>query len=331
MTSVPRPFNSRSLAQSGPPMMRKAFTLLEMLVVIGIITLLAAILIPVVSQVRMRAFVAQTQGEMSRIMAACQAYYSDFKAYPGPLANNMIITDVPPLQDSKIGPDPLGGPSAPGFDSKKITSSENLLLGVFGLLSPIPANPPPPPYYTPPPPKHDVMNLNYSRPASYHYMDFLPDELPNPNGLDYYAYGVVNKPFQTDYNPSPSPPNPPDNVEMVSDSGAPEFTDHIPTPMPILYMRAQTGAKAITGNKATNSSGDLVTYIYTQLTPYGFNKIKTTDYPTPTGFTETNNGWDTYLMNPSILGEPRGKNAFILIDAGPDRIFGTKDDIIVTP
>src|SRR5579862_7526733 len=70
---------------------RRGFTALELLVAIGIIVLLAAILIPVVNQVRMRAYTATTEGEMQRIMTACINYYHDFNAYPGPLSNGMVL------------------------------------------------------------------------------------------------------------------------------------------------------------------------------------------------------------------------------------------------
>jgi prepilin-type N-terminal cleavage/methylation domain-containing protein len=311
------------------PRARHAFTLLEMLVVIGIITLLAAILIPVVSQVRMRAFVAQTQGEMQRIMTACTTYYSDFHAYPGPLANNMLVGAQSPV-DSRLTVDPQANPK-PNFDSTKITSSENLMLGLLGLLSPYPAPPGPnnpTGLYLPPPPKHDVLGLNFNRPASYHFLDFLPDEIPTSMNVDYYAYGTLGSSPPTDMTGSTATSNGTAASEGGNDSTVPEFMDHIPTPMPILYMRPIPGAAGIC------DAGDQLVpapYNYMQLAPYGFKNVNLPDYQPPTGYTDMHNGWDTYLMNPSIPGQPRGKDAFILIDAGPDRLFGTKDDIIVTP
>jgi prepilin-type N-terminal cleavage/methylation domain-containing protein len=323
------------------PHSRNAFTLMELLVVIGIITLLTAILIPVVSQVRMRGFVAQTQGEMQRIMIACQAYYHDFNAYPGPLANNMLATNTPAAVDSKLAADPTANPmpKPPAFTSTTITGSENLTLGLLGLLSPYPApvgTAPNTGLYMPPPPKHDVMSLNYSRPASYHYLDFLPDELPTPGGaqgVDYFAYGSSTVFPPTDTSGSTATVSGKPSADATGDSSVPEFIDHIPTPMPILYMRAAPGATAIDsadGKDPGNPNG-FAAYKYSQLLPYGFKNINLPDFQPPPGFTETQGGWDVYLMNPSVLNQPRGKDAFILIDAGPDRLFGTKDDIIVTP
>jgi len=318
------------------PRSRHAFTLLEMLVVIGIITLLTAILIPVVSQVRMRAFVVQTQGEMQRIMIACQAYYHDFNAYPGPLANNQIV-GAQNAVDSRLTLDPQAAAltSPPTFVSTGITSSENLVLGLLGVLSPYPSPPGPnipTGLYMPPPPKHDVMSLNYSRPMSYHFLDFLPDELPAPVGSDYYAYGS-NKPASsppTDLTGSTAAKNGTTAAEGCGDSTVPEFIDHIPTPMPILYLRAIPGATGVVDDGMQTTPAP---YNYKQLVPYGFKNVNLPDYQPLTGVIEPGYaiGWYTYFMNPSIPNQPRGKDAFILIDAGPDRLFGTKDDIIVTP
>lgn len=53
------------------------FTLVELLVVIGIIGILAAILIPVISNVRMNAFRAQSASNLRQLHAACSLYSSD--------------------------------------------------------------------------------------------------------------------------------------------------------------------------------------------------------------------------------------------------------------
>jgi prepilin-type N-terminal cleavage/methylation domain-containing protein len=66
------------------------FTLIEILVVVIIIAALIAITIPVVSSVRTRAQAANTETWVRQIASACDRYYQDFKAYPGPLSNNEI-------------------------------------------------------------------------------------------------------------------------------------------------------------------------------------------------------------------------------------------------
>src|SRR4051794_36422089 len=67
-----------------------AFTMPELLVVITIIVLLASILVPVVSKVRRAARNADVQNQMSEIAQACDRYYNDYHAYPGPLSNDVI-------------------------------------------------------------------------------------------------------------------------------------------------------------------------------------------------------------------------------------------------
>ena len=297
-----------------PPRRRHGgFTIVELLVVIGIIVLLVAILTPVVAQVRIRAQSANTQQQMQRIMAACQNYYHDFNTYPGPLPERLLAGN------SSTGAG--GGQSdvqitGQNINMGKITSSENLVLGLIGLLTP-PMQSGQQINYTPPPPSHDVLNLNPLRPTSYHYIDYLSDELTDGT---------------------------------LTGSGIPEFKDKFSDPIiglptagtpltaggPILYLRARVGATTINGD----TKGNLGQYDPGQLKPYGFANVKNLDTSSPdydpNGFAPAPNApggdlWFTYLQNPSLAGIPRGKDSFMLISAGPDRKYGTQDDIIVTP
>ena len=82
-----------------------------------------------------------------------------------------------------------------------------------------------------------------------------------------------------------------------------------------------------------------VQYDASQFGFYGFNNVSydpavARDYALPTGITPPGGNdaqWVAYFMNPNIAGQPRGKDGFVLISAGADRLYGTKDDIIVTP
>src|SRR5438874_12949113 len=77
---------------------RRAFTLVELLVVIGIIALLIGILIPVVSKVRASAYVADSKNWISQLSGAIERYHSDFHSYPGPIPYNQIAnTSVAPF------------------------------------------------------------------------------------------------------------------------------------------------------------------------------------------------------------------------------------------
>jgi hypothetical protein len=128
---------------------------------------------------------------------------------------------------------------------------------------------------------------------------------------------------------------------------------------PILYMRARVSTTGLVNEKTLSSgyvsAGSAATgfqYNFNQLMPYGFtdvpnvlaNQTKTsgnplnvpddsTDFPLPstnppTGTTLTYDATTVYFANAAIAGQPKGKDAFLLIDAGTDRIFGTKDDIV---
>lgn len=303
---------------------RHGFTLVELLTVIGIIILLLAILLPVVSQVRVRANVANTQQQMSRIMSACVNYYHEFNAYPGPIA------------DANLNKTGIKG-------AQQITSSENLVLGLLYYLQPpapgqqvtfVPDNPTG--ANTQPKSSHDPVGLNPLHPGvTYHFIDYLPDELtPSPPGT---ASSLLYAGGQTG--------TPPDSV-------VPEFLDKIPDPMPILYLRAHPGAA--NGPKNVVATADNSTqYNYSQLGSYGcavrgsgatkstwmpfdlkelqqLNKLKSNGQ-LASDVTDPFLDFNDYFQNPNIANVPRGKDGFILISAGADRTYGTKDDIIVSP
>lgn len=62
----------------------RGFTLVEMLVVIGIIAVLAAILFPVFSRTRIKARETACLGKLHQIAVALRTYKEDYRAYPPP-------------------------------------------------------------------------------------------------------------------------------------------------------------------------------------------------------------------------------------------------------
>jgi type II secretion system protein G len=58
------------------------FTLVELMVVVAIIALIAAIIIPNYVHARAQADVAQTQANLKQIATALELYYGDNEAYP---------------------------------------------------------------------------------------------------------------------------------------------------------------------------------------------------------------------------------------------------------
>src|SRR4051812_39626491 len=152
---------------------RGGFTLVELLVVIGIIAVLIGILIPVISRVQRGARVADTKNFLIQLTGAIERYHSDFHAYPGPIHNNNI-QDQGFVTPAYPAPQPVAAANAPGFDvtidPKTITGSENLTLGLLGGLNLIPAGGGV--SYNPSQVGMGPMNLNTANPKRYPaYMD----------------------------------------------------------------------------------------------------------------------------------------------------------------
>jgi prepilin-type N-terminal cleavage/methylation domain-containing protein len=96
------------------------FTLVELLVVIGIIVLLFSIATPIIMTARRNAERVRTQGDLNTIAMALDAYKADFKDYPRP---DLADPTRPVLAWALIGPwdavaaggNPGDGADGPGF------------------------------------------------------------------------------------------------------------------------------------------------------------------------------------------------------------------------
>jgi len=314
--------NRRPLIRNPQSAIRGGFTLVEMLTVIGIIVLLVAILLPVVSAVRTKGHVADTQAMLSRIASGIEAYYADFRAYPGPLHNYQIYGGGMPVQIDKVK------------DTTKITQSENLVLGLLGGL-----------VYT-------DNKLTFDPTA----VGNGPISLNRSNPKKYRAYMDKVSLSEGDYK---------DEAGDADDTEIPEFVDRFPSPMPILYMRANVGATGIVSKELQSTAQqqyDLKQIkAYTLATPgkqIGVGKDAPSDdefkpSPPATDRDKVSHGlrdvrpnasiqnpapsgqqyfypYDLYgfMRHPSMTNVPRQKDGYILISAGADRIYGTKDDAV---
>ena len=65
-----------------PAQRRRAFTLVELLVVVAIVVLLVAILLPALSRARQQAVATQCASNLRQIVLAMAAYEADYKSYP---------------------------------------------------------------------------------------------------------------------------------------------------------------------------------------------------------------------------------------------------------
>jgi len=283
---------------------RSGFTLLEMLVVVGIIVLLVSILLPVVGTVRKTAYQTRSANLVVKLATAINNYYNDFKAYPGPLSDDQLDNPnlTPPIQGLK----------------GNVTGSENLVLGLLGGLK--------------------VQSTNGSIAYDASLVGKGPASINQLNPKLYSPY--------VDFNPSELSPmstaggTPTFMQEGNMDSAVPEFMDAFPDPdtRPIIYARARVGATGVTtpaagsppNTKAQYNPKDASAYFMSPKPPDRFEPQTTFPLMFPDKRTVTA---DQFFGNPATIPQgqttptdARGKDKFILIQAGKDRIFGTGDD-----
>ena len=67
-----------------PPVQTRAFTLIELLVVLGIIAILVGLLFPAFKAVQNQARQTQAKNDLTQIVNAVNAYYTDYGKYPLP-------------------------------------------------------------------------------------------------------------------------------------------------------------------------------------------------------------------------------------------------------
>ena len=317
----------------------QGFTLTELLVVIGIVVVLVGILVPTISVVRKAAYGAKSQQMISQLSTAIEAYYMDYRAYPGPIHNNNV-----------------GAGRASGISNvaRDITMSENLFLGLSGGLQ---LNPGTGIFFAPAdvtkgPRVLSATGTKTNAFAHANYVQDMPFTKPNATN-DAWRFS--------------------DGIGQANDTIIPEYVDGYTAPLPILYLRARTGARTLTalGSQTAADNAVITTgvaaaqydlehilgYTATDIGEGKDTKKKTLYIPPsiwpqhglrfapnltlsmlrnpPTGLTHAY-PYDAYayLGNPSSLDptflrfeQPRQKDGYILISAGPDRIYGTEDDI----
>ena len=331
------------------PHKQRAFTLTELLVVILVITVLVGILIPVVSTMQKAAKNAASQATLTALTTAIEAYYSDFKAYPGPLTDQEIYSDPGAGPAITLA----GGGGLPNDDH--ITGTENLVLGIAGGL------------------RRDATGIIYDRNA----LDTArgAGSLNTAQPKLYRSYIATASLYKGLANFT-------DDAGAALDSPIPEFVDSFNSPLPFLYLRAGRGkpanaannvielttgtgvattpydrryivgyvgtgpANAGTGTTPIGVGKDLPEYYQDGVarserlvTPYHGLRSVTPASPAPqslnVGGAAYNLPFDayTYFCDPGTAAQPilsqraRKNDSYILISAGKDRVYGTDDDI----
>jgi prepilin-type N-terminal cleavage/methylation domain-containing protein len=317
---------------------RNGFTLVEMLTVIGIIVLLVSILLPVVSAVRVKGHQADTMALLSRIASGAESYNADFGSYPGPLSNLQIRNAAAGTIKMKTG----GG----DINLAKVTMAENFAIGLLGGL-----------YYD-----TAASAVQFDADRVGNGPDSLNPRAPKKGRAYMDKVSLTNRDPDTaklwDYR---------DDADDADDSQLPEYLDKFPDAMPILILRAKRGANGVASNTldpALQEQYDLNQIIgYTDkrigigreapaddefkptvpTTPadkvrHGLrtvNRVATIQDPSPGMGLVYSYPYDLYglMRHPSISmgSQPRQKDGFMLISAGADRIYGTKDDAIFPP
>jgi prepilin-type N-terminal cleavage/methylation domain-containing protein len=100
-----------------PTASRRGFTLVELLVVIGIIALLIGLLLPALGKVVQRAKATQTTGTMQNFAKACDAYFQEFGEYPGAVPDEYLYSGLTVQNGDAV---------------TRITAAENALLALMG-------------------------------------------------------------------------------------------------------------------------------------------------------------------------------------------------------
>jgi prepilin-type N-terminal cleavage/methylation domain-containing protein len=306
---------------------RRGFTLIELLVVIGIITVLLAILVPVVSRARIASQTAATTAEMHRISAAIGNYFNDFQAYPGALSNADFA--APATLSAKLSG--LGN----GAD---YTQSEDMVMALRGGLAlnggqlkfvPVEVGLGPISFNTVvvSPRKNAYVESN---PADFTVT--LPPDPSDPKRIPVYKRlaDLTNELPELSY---------------AVDTPAPEYLDTYSSQRPILYLRAN--ASAPNTNVVYNSRlGGFKSNFQYDVGPIEGYLRNPSKFPNgPCDFPIVGAATTTYAFKGTHVdptakvvidlfagvgnNTARSAGSYLLIDAGADRIFGTDDDIVV--
>jgi prepilin-type N-terminal cleavage/methylation domain-containing protein len=123
-----------------------AFTLIELLVVIAIMSVLAALLFPVVGAVKKRQYIFNTQAEMAKLETAIDRYKAAYGFYPpdnqqspaNPMVNQLYYeltgtTNISPAPNPPVYQS-LDG-SLPTLTGGAVGSQVNLAFGVGGFMN----------------------------------------------------------------------------------------------------------------------------------------------------------------------------------------------------
>jgi len=113
---------------------QKGFTLIELMIVIAIIGILAAIAIPQFVSYRQKGYNTDAKGELKSFYTACQAYYADNPTASGNCTTAMVSSTFIP--SSAITFTPAGGMVMNGTTSRHSSGTSTYTIGSSGNITP---------------------------------------------------------------------------------------------------------------------------------------------------------------------------------------------------
>ncbi|HMD54517.1 MAG TPA: prepilin-type N-terminal cleavage/methylation domain-containing protein [Phycisphaerae bacterium] len=323
-SSAPSALNSSAISALKS---RRAFTLVELLVVLGIIVVLIALLFPAIVGAQKRAYITATNAELSTIGTALAAYHNDFNMYP---SSSLV-------ESGNIYPDSVSGNSA----IPQYAAYEYLAEALLGYLPGDMDNAP----------SSSVGNSNGWQTGS---LEQCKGFCMNPYNKVYGPYLDIGVAYIVK-DPNPLDSNAP--AYYIADSFPPSVSGN---PMPVLYYSSSgtpTNGETIFaqtsgGPFASGSSGS--SYIFNEQdnacatgpvasamggAPTMTSSVFTNFTVNPSSITTNNtypmyqflqligangNATNTFSAGQNILGA----NGYLLMSAGLDQTYFDSDDIV---
>lgn len=344
--------------RSSADIRRHGFTLIELMVVIGIIIVLVGILIPTLGHVNKQAKGTATQSRLSDISKACDTYNADFRAYPG-IVRDTVWQSTPNATTAATRTNPavsttsvftstqslyaslnmrwVNGTSGTVANSNSTLTSDQIkiLFGTTNASISIPSD--------------DWVKVTFNTgdpilgtaaPAFSASLDPRDQPIDKSGGKVFGAYLAV-KPAETSDAITRTV-----SGKTVPVFDVPAFIDsaYKTQALPFLYFRQD--AKPTSQNKTTvslarnyASSTNRAAFYYNA--HKDFESVSATDYPQlkSSGLDKFNADDDgsadhikifTKSVSQTVSGFDVPRGEYVLISAGADRQYGTSDDIIVS-
>ena len=112
---------------------QKGFTLIELMIVIAIIGILAAIAIPQFVTYRQKGYNTQAKGELKSFYTACQAYFSDV---PGTTDCTLAMVSATFIPASTVTITTSAGATMSGVTASHSAGTSTYTIGSSGNITP---------------------------------------------------------------------------------------------------------------------------------------------------------------------------------------------------